>query len=95
MAECIENRGRFLPAIEAAIRAICGEKTWVMPAHDYGLTNFNGTAVTLDLRSTAVAWNLATARYWLGEKLCPEIRKLIRDELERRIFTPLMHDRPR
>ena len=34
------------------------------------------------------AWNLATARYWLGDKLSPEVRKLIDDELERRIFTP-------
>ena len=89
MAECIENRGRFLPAIEAAVRALCGEKTWVLPAHDHGQLNFRGMAVTLDLRSTAISWELATTRYWLGEKLPPEIRNLIRDELERRIFTPL------
>ena len=88
LAECIENRGRFLPAIEEAIRVLCGEKTWVMPAHDSALTNFHGTIVTIDLRSSAVAWELATARYWLGEKLSPAVRKLIRDELQRRIFAP-------
>ncbi len=46
-------------------------------------------AVTeIDLFAGEVAWNFATARYWLGDKLRPEVRKLIDDELERRIFTP-------
>jgi hypothetical protein len=88
LAECIENRGRFLPAIEEAIRAICGDKTWVMPAHDRGLENFHGKIIEIDLRAAEVSWNLATARYWLGEKLRPEARNLIRDELRRRTFAP-------
>ena len=49
MAECIENRGRFLPAIEEAVRVLCGEKTWLMPAHDSTLTNFKGASITIDL----------------------------------------------
>jgi hypothetical protein len=88
LAECIENRGRFLPAIEEAIRAVCGDKTWVLPAHDGRLANFKGTAITIDLRSSDVGWNLATARYWLGDRLSEKTRKLIDDQLERRIFTP-------
>ena len=44
--------------------------------------------VEIDLLSAEAGWNLATARYWLGDKLSPEVRKLIGDELERRIFTP-------
>ena len=58
VAECIENRGRFLPAIEAAIRAVCSDKTWVLPAHDIRLTNFKGTEITIDLRSSEVAMEL-------------------------------------
>ena len=88
VAECIENRGRFLAAIEEAIREVCSEKAWVLPAHDADLRNFSGREIDVDLWSSAVGWNLATAAYWLGDKLSLETRKRIDDELERRIFTP-------
>jgi hypothetical protein len=88
LAECIENRGRFLPAIEEAIRAVCSEKTWVLPAHDGGLANFRGQTNEIDLAVAAVSWNLATAGAWLGEKLDGDVRALIQSELERRTFKP-------
>ncbi len=88
LAECIENRGRFLPAIEEAIRAVCEEKTWVYPAHDRSLRNFRGETVEIDLGSAATSWNLATADYWLGDRLSRATRELIRSELERRCFQP-------
>jgi hypothetical protein len=87
-AECVENHGRFLPAIEEAIVDVCNEKTWVLPAHDGNLNNFEGKVRQIDLRSAQVSWALATAAYWLGEKLTPEIRSRIADELERRTFHP-------
>ena len=77
-----------MPALEEAIRAICAEKTWVLPAHDRSLGNWYGKTVEIDLSSAATSWNLATACYWLGEKLSPEVRDLIRRELERRTFAP-------
>ncbi len=88
LAECLENRGRFLPAIEEAIRAVCSEKTWVLPAHDRRLANFEGKKVEIDLAVARVSWNLATADYWLGDKLGGETRQLIRNELSRRTFGP-------
>jgi len=88
LAECIENKGRFLAAIEEAIAALCSEKTWVMPAHDRSLENFEGRTVEIDLAVAGLSWNLATADYWLGEKLSEKTRKLVRDELERRTFRP-------
>jgi len=88
LAECLENQGRFLPAIEASLRAILAEKTWVLPAHDGGLANFRGKVVEIDLVAAATGANVATAAWWLGDKLSPETRKLIHDELQRRIFTP-------
>jgi len=88
LAECIEDRGRFLAAIDEAIRAVCEEKTWLYPAHDRSLRNFKGTVIEIDLGSAATSWNLATADYWLGAKLSDETRKLIRSELERRTFKP-------
>jgi len=88
LAECLENRGRFLPAIEKAAAAILAEKTWVLPAHDGSLSNFQGKVVEIDLRAAAAASELATVNYWFGDKLSEKTRKLIRDELERRIFAP-------
>lgn len=88
LAECLENRGRFLPAIEEAIAAVAEEKTWVLPAHDRALENFRGTTVEIDLVSSAMAWELATAAYWLGDRLSEDTRKLIQSELERRAFQP-------
>lgn len=88
LAECIENRGRFVPAIEEAIRAVCGEKSWLYPAHDRDLRNFKGEVVEIDLGSAATSWNLATADYWLGDKLSRPTRDLVRSELERRCFEP-------
>ena len=89
LAECIENRGRFLEPIEEAIRVICAEKTWIYPAHDRSLKNFEGKTIEIDLGSAATSWNLATADYWLGDKLSDDVRKLIRSELDRRTFKPM------
>ena len=88
LAECLENKGRFIPAFEEIIRVLCSERTWVMPAHDSKLSNFNGTSIDIDLSSSALAWSLATADYLLTDKLSPEIRRLIRENLDRRIFEP-------
>ncbi|MCY3023403.1 MAG: heparinase II/III family protein [Planctomycetota bacterium] len=88
LAECVENKGRFLPAIEQLVEALCAEKTWVMPAHDRDLSNFKGTAVDIDLASSALAWNLATADSLLGEKLKPPIRQTLRENVGRRVLEP-------
>jgi len=88
LSECLENKGRFIPAFEEIVRVLCSERTWVMPAHDRDLTNFNGTSTDIDLGSSALGWSLATADYLLADKLSPEIRRLIHDNLNRRIFGP-------
>ncbi|NQT40852.1 MAG: hypothetical protein HQ581_25380, partial [Planctomycetes bacterium] len=89
LAECLENKGRFLENIETSIRAVCAEKTWVYPAHDRSLANFKGTTIEIDLGTVYVSWTLATADYWLGDKLSPAVRQLIRDQLQRRVFGPM------
>jgi hypothetical protein len=86
LAECLENKGRFIPPLEQLIAALCEEKTWVYPAHDSGLRNFRGEDTTIDLGSSALGWELATAGQLLGEKLPPKTQQLIRTNLERRIF---------
>jgi hypothetical protein len=88
LAECLQNRGRYLPALEEAVRAICVEKTWVMSAHDHSLDNFNGKQVDIDLGSSAVGLDMAMCRYLLESKLSAPCRNLISDNLRKRIFTP-------
>ncbi|MBN2295723.1 MAG: heparinase II/III family protein [Pirellulales bacterium] len=98
-AECLENKGRFLPEIERMIRAVSAQKSWVLPAHDHGQSNIKGTQITIDLVSSRVGLLLATTNYWLGDRLSPEIRKTIDTELERRVFKPfegsLKHNKPK
>ncbi len=88
LAECLENNGRFIPAFEEIVRVLCSERTWVMPAHDRNLSNFNGTGIDIDLGSSALAWSLTTADYLLADKLSLKTHRLIRDNLDRRVFEP-------
>jgi hypothetical protein len=90
VAECIKDEGRYLPAIEETIRSLCAEKSWLYPAHDTNLRVFKGQLQDIDLGASNFALQLATTEYWLGEKLSPEIRKVIAAELERRIFAPFV-----
>ncbi len=86
LAECLEGEGRFLPDVAAAVRSICEDKSWTLPAHDGNLRNFKGIEYSIDLHVAAVAWNLATADYWLGDRLPAEVRALLRTTLRARVF---------
>src|ERR1017187_1429523 len=88
LAEAFENHGRFLPALEQVIAAVCAEKTWVMPAHDGSLKNFHGEEITPDLGATGLAAELAEADFVLGDKLSPATRRMIRDNIRRRVLEP-------
>lgn len=84
----MENQGCFLAPLEEIIAAVCEEKTWVLPVHDRALDNLKGRNVTIDLGSSALAWEIATADALIGDKLSPETHRLIRENLERRNFAP-------
>lgn len=88
LAECSENQGRFLPAIEATIRALCAEKTWVYPAHDSGLRNFKEKQIDIDLGSSYVAAELGLTDYLLASKLIPEVRELVRARVRKLVLEP-------
>ena len=90
LAECLENRGRFISALEEVLAAVCAERTWVMPAHDRSLANFKGERIDIDLGSSRVGCDLATVHYLLGERLSEKTRTLIRENVHRRIFRPYM-----
>jgi Heparinase II/III-like protein len=88
LAECLEHQGWFIKPLAETIAALCAERTWVYPAHDGALSNFYGRTVEMDLRATRVAWELATADSLLGDTLLAETRRLIRDNVERRVLQP-------
>jgi hypothetical protein len=88
VAECLENQGRFVGPLAETISAICAERTWVYPAHDGKLNNFYGRTVEMDLRATAIARELATADFLPGDKLPSETRRLIRENVQRRVLQP-------
>jgi len=88
LGECLENKGRFIVPLEETIRSICADPSWVLPAHDAGAGIYKGTAVYPDLASTDTSVELGFAAVWLGDKLSPEIRQLILENIERRTFAP-------
>ena len=90
LAECLEDEGRFLPAIRRTIEAICAEPTWVMPAHDGSLRNFRGETVDIDLGSSALAWELAAANALLGNRLPTATRDLIERKVRQRVIEPYL-----
>ncbi len=87
IAECIENKGRFLPAIEEIIMVISAEPAWTIPWDDGEAKMFKGETKRIDHNVARTAWNLATADYWLGKKLSANTRDNIREIIEERVFS--------
>lgn len=87
VAECLENKGRFLAKVVDYVDAICALKSWTLPAHDASLTCFHGKP-HVDLYAGHVALALAICRDWLADRLPPPTRAKIADEIARRIFAP-------
>ncbi len=88
LAECVENRGRFLAPLQKSIETLCSERAWPYPAHDGNLDVFYGRAMNPDLRATTIAFDLAMADHLLGDKLPAATRQLIRDNVRRRVLQP-------
>ena len=88
LAECLEYKGRFLPKLEEFIDQYLSQKSWVLPAHDYSLKNFNDEAPFPDLVSSSIACMLAYIVWFLQDKLSPRIRERIRHETMHRAIGP-------
>jgi hypothetical protein len=88
-AECLENRGRFMPEIEKMLLDYVKEPTWTLPAHDRDLANFKGTGYSVELASSGFAQELAQTLWLLGDKVSAGTRDRVLAALEQRIFAPL------
>ena len=90
LAECLEDKGRFVKAIEESVRVICHQRCWVMPAHDRSLANFHGKQIDIDLASSRLAWNMALSNYLLADRISADTRQLIHDNVQRRVLDPFL-----
>ncbi len=88
LAECVENKGRFLPYILNALDAYCTD-TWTLPAHDANMKNYLRKGFSIDLNSSAFAFTLADSLCILGDKVPAELRAKVMAELDLRIFKPI------
>jgi len=89
VAEALENRGRFIGKIVAYFEAECAQRSWVLPAHDGGLTAFNGTP-HIDLGAGMKSCLLAYLAVILGDSLPEATRAKVLGEIDRRIFRPYL-----
>jgi Heparinase II/III-like protein len=89
MAECVEAKGRFVPAIEKALGELANQPSWTWPAHDNDLRNFKNRNYDVDLLAADTAHDIAQALYLLGERINPAVRQVALDALEKRVFAPV------
>ncbi|MBT3606134.1 MAG: hypothetical protein HOE48_02300 [Candidatus Latescibacteria bacterium] len=88
LAECVAPTGEYLKTIEEDVRAVSELRSWVHPSNDNAQEIYSGKTFFADLVTFHIAANLTAADYLLGDRLAPEIRALIRSEVEWRVFEP-------
>jgi len=86
LAECLENKGRFLSQIETFSKAIMSMKSWLHPNHDDNNNSvLEGKRVAIDLGARKFGSVLALAESLLEKKLPKALRKEINIQLKKRI----------
>lgn len=89
IAECVEGKGRFIPAIERTLTELVEQPTWTWPAHDRTLRNLRDHKYEVDLLAADTAHDLAQAIYMLGDWIRPDLRRHTLSTMNERIFEPL------
>lgn len=89
LAECVENKGRFLPRIADVMDSLVAQTSWTYSAHDAQLLNFNGTRYYVDLNAADLGDTLAEALYLLGDKIPAKTHSHVTAEMERHVFEPM------
>ncbi|WP_168119795.1 heparinase II/III family protein [Paenibacillus sp. HB172176] len=81
---------RYSSALEAAVLAICEERTWCLPAHYKKELGPN----TIDLFAAETGFAMAEISALLGDGLPGALRERMTEETERRILAPFLSDGP-
>jgi hypothetical protein len=101
MAECTENRGRFLDDILDGLYLILEESTWCLPAHNSYVRDTpqeylpDISRPIIDLFDAETGAFVAMAEYLLRpvfEKISPCISGYVNDRLSERIFKPYFNE---
>lgn len=101
LAECADDRQRFLDDIINGVFAICEESGWQLPAHNTYVRDTpqlplpDRSAPVLDLFACETGAILATVYYLLRDRLdalSPAVTARIRYELNQRIFQPYLKE---
>lgn len=89
LAECIENKGRFLVYISDYVKYMCALKTWVAKYHynAFGYTDDDEYIELVDLGSASFSWRFAVCDCILGEKLDNEIREMIKEYIDANVLS--------
>lgn len=90
VAECLEGKRRFAPAVDEAIQALCGDPSWCLPAHDSKAWIFKGNAPYVDLAVAMNGFELATTLSLLADRLPESTIALARKEIGRRLTGPIL-----
>jgi hypothetical protein len=88
LAECLENKGRFVQPLNDLLLHICDEPTWVYNFHDPELADWKGQRISADLGATLSSGQLALAVLKLEGKLDPKVVARLRAECKRRVLDP-------
>ncbi|MFA6676511.1 MAG: heparinase II/III family protein [Bacteroidales bacterium] len=91
LAECIENKGQFIPQIETYCTAIMKMKSWMHPNHDDAQNSvLEGKRVAIDLGARKFGSVLSLANVLLENKLPENLKNQILQETTRRITDSYM-----
>ena len=89
LAYALTADAKYLPKLEEYVTANCdGLRTWVHPAHDLKLVNFNRTRPSINLGSARRGGFMAQMALMLKGALSPEAEAKIRREVKRQVIDP-------
>ena len=89
LAECLENKRRYIKAIENALVQLCDQKPWSNPAHDMKLNNYNGTDYYVDLVVATAGNGIAQCVTMLDDRLSPEVKARVNCAFREKVFRPI------
>lgn len=89
LAECLENKRTYLPAIEEALLSLSAQKPWSIPAHDRNLNNFKGTDYYVDLVVATAGNGIAQCVYMLDDRLDNKVKATVLNAFQEKVFRPI------
>ena len=89
LAECMENKRRYIPAIEKALVALCNQNSWSIPAHDRNLNNYHGTDYYVDLVVDTAGNGIAQCVALLDDRLSPVVKARVQCAFRENVIRPV------